>query len=147
MPSIGLGLNRNSIQANDYFDVKDGYSLNEITTTTFKGTYNITTFVGPDNAFEVVKSSIRAATTSFYLEVYTLSSEVLVDELIAAYGRGVDVVIQLSERRVSGIETNYTIESAWRLHNAGIDVSWIDETQFSFTHSKFWIVDSQIAYV
>ncbi|MBY9000786.1 MAG: lamin tail domain-containing protein [Candidatus Heimdallarchaeota archaeon] len=122
-------------------------SIDAISTTTFKGTYNITTFVGPDNAFKVVIDSIRAATTSFYLEVYTLSSEALVNELIAAKVRLVDVVVQLSERRLNSYENDYTNESAWRLNDAGIDVSWIQASQFTYTHSKFWIVDSQIAYV
>ncbi len=125
----------------------DNYSSNSIATTTFKGTVNITIFVGPDTAYKVVMDSIKAARISFYLEVYTLSSEPLVNELIRANDRGVDVVVQLSERRVNIYETNYTKEAAWRLYDAGIDVLWIEETQFAYTHSKFWIVDSQVAYV
>ena len=89
---------------------------NAITTQTFTGTTNITTFVGPDNAYEVVLSSIKNAQTSFYLEVYTLSSEPLVNELIRAHNRGVDVVVQLSDDRVNSYEDDYTDEAAWRLN-------------------------------
>jgi phosphatidylserine/phosphatidylglycerophosphate/cardiolipin synthase-like enzyme len=120
--------------------------LDALTTTTFKGTTNITAFVGPDNAHAIVIGSIKNAVTSFYLEVYTLSSESLVDELIAAHGRGVEVIVQLSDDRVNSYEDAYTEEAAWRLNDAGIDVYWTSST-FVFTHAKFWIVDSQIAYV
>ena len=120
--------------------------LDALTTTTFSGTINITTFVGPDNAHAVVIGSIKNSVTSFYLEVYTLSSESLVDELIAAHGRGVEVIVQLSDDRVNSYEDDYTEEAAWRLNDAGIDVYWTSST-FVFTHAKFWIVDHQIAYV
>ncbi|MCK4896757.1 MAG: hypothetical protein KAS47_08110, partial [Candidatus Heimdallarchaeota archaeon] len=72
--------------------------------------------------------------------------ESLVDELIAAHGRGVEVIVQLSDDRVNSYEDDYTEEAAWRLNDAGIDVFWTSST-FVFTHAKFWIVDHQIAYV
>ncbi|MHA1197902.1 MAG: phospholipase D-like domain-containing protein [Candidatus Heimdallarchaeaceae archaeon] len=124
----------------------EGLVTNAIVTETFTGTTNITAFVGPDNAYEIVLSSIKNAQTSFYLEVYTLSSEPLVNELIRAHGRGVDVIVQLSDDRVNSYEDDYTEESAWRLDNAGIDVYWTSGS-FTFTHAKFWIVDSQQAFV
>ncbi len=121
-------------------------TIDAITTTTFSGTINITTFVGPDNAHAVVLGSIKNAVTSFYLEVYTLSSESLVDELIAAHGRGVEVIVQLSDDRFNTYEDDYTEEAAYRLYVAGIDVYWTNSS-FVYTHAKFWIVDHQIAYV
>ncbi len=124
----------------------DEFETNAIITQTFTGTTNITAFVGPDNAYEIVLSSIKNAQTSFYLEVYTLSSEPLVSELIRAHNRGVDVVVQLSDDRVNSYEDDYTEEAAWRLNNAGVDVYWTSST-FTFTHAKFWIVDSQQAFV
>lgn len=120
--------------------------IDEIIADTFTGVTKITMFSGPDSAYEVVYNSVLDAKTSFYLEVYTLSSEALVDALIAAKGRGVDVIVLLSHDRVSGYEDNYTEESAYRLVSAGIDVLWTSST-FRFTHAKFWIVDSQTAYV
>lgn len=117
-----------------------------IETTTFKGTINVTTFAGPDSAFEITNSSLYQAQTSFYLEVYTLSSEALVNGLIDASDRGVDVIVLLSHDRVGGYENTYTKESAYRLHQAGIEVLWTSNT-YRFTHAKFWIVDSQITYI
>ena len=128
------------------FKLSDEIVTNAITTQTFTGTINITTFIGPDNAYEVVLNSIKNAQTSFYLEVYTLSSEPLVNELIRAHNRGVDVVVQLSDDRVNSYEDDYTEEAAWRLYDAGIDVYWTSSS-FTYTHAKFWIVDSLQAYV
>ncbi len=124
----------------------DEYVINAIIPETFTGTTNITAFVGPDNAYEIVLNSIKNSLTSFYLEVYTLSSEPLVSELIRAHNRGVDVVVQLSDDRVNSYEDEYTEEAAWRLYDAGIDVFWTSSS-FTFTHAKFWIVDSQQAFV
>jgi phosphatidylserine/phosphatidylglycerophosphate/cardiolipin synthase-like enzyme len=145
LPIFSTHINENLIQAVD-LPVLDE-KIVPASSTTYKGTTNITAFVGPDTAYKVVMDSIKSAKTSFYLEVYTLSSEPLVNELIRAYDRGVDVVVQLSEDRVNSYEDDYTEEAAYRLDAAGIDVYWIDKVAFVFTHSKFWIVDSQVAYV
>ena len=135
----------NVVTGLSYYNPQD-ISLDAITTTTFSGTTNITTFVGPDNAFEIVISSIKNAQTTFYLEVYTLSSQSLVDELILAHGRGVDVIVLLSDDRVNSYEDDYTERSAIQLDTAGIDVYWTSSS-FAFTHAKFWIVDTQETYV
>jgi phosphatidylserine/phosphatidylglycerophosphate/cardiolipin synthase-like enzyme len=121
-------------------------TVDAIITTTFSGVTNISTFVGPDNAHAVVLNSIKDAQTSFYLEVYTLSSQSLVDELIAADGRGVDVQVLLSDDRVNSYEDDYTERAAIQLDAAGIPVYWTSSS-FTYTHAKFWIVDSQEAYV
>jgi len=110
--------------------------IDEIIADTFTGVTTITMFSGPDSAYDVVYNSVLNAKTSFYLEVYTLSSEALVDALIAAKGRGVNVIVLLSHDRVSGYEDDYTEESAYRLDNVGIDVLWTSST-FRFTHAKF----------
>ena len=145
LPIVGANINNSLTSANDFVNIKDNFVTES--STTYKGITNITAFAGPDTAYKVVMDSIKSATTSFYLEVYTLSSEPLVNELIRAHNRGVDVVVQLSEDRVNSYEDSYTNVAAYRLDDAGIDVSWIDKVQFAYTHSKFWIVDSQVAYV
>ncbi|MHA1440970.1 MAG: phospholipase D-like domain-containing protein [Candidatus Heimdallarchaeota archaeon] len=117
-----------------------------IPTQTFTGTSTVTCFVGPDSAYDVIMASLDAAATSFYLEVYTLSSEPLVNRLVAAADRGVDVQVSLSDDRVSGYEDDYTEEAAYRLDQAGVIVTWCSSS-FTYTHAKFWIVDSQEAFV
>ncbi|MHA1639881.1 MAG: phospholipase D-like domain-containing protein, partial [Candidatus Heimdallarchaeota archaeon] len=117
-----------------------------ITTTTFKGVSNVTCFVGPDSAYDLITHYLDKATTSIYLEVYTLSSEPLVNKLIAAKGRGVSIIVAVSHDRVSGYEDNYTEEAAYRLDQAGIDVYTTNPT-FTYTHAKFWVIDSKWTFV
>ncbi len=116
-------------------------------TQNFKGTYTAKAFVGPDNAFAVVNASIHSATTSFYLEVYTLSSQNLIDSLIyAKVTNGVEVIVLLEQDHVSGYEDDYTEQAAWELDDAGVEVLWTT-SDYAFTHAKFWVVDSQYTYV
>lgn len=119
----------------------------EAFTEKFKGIIPAKAFVGPDNAFEVVNASIHAATTSLYLEVYTLSSRNLIDSLIyAKTTNGVDVIVLLEFDHVSGYEDDYTEQAAYNLSNAGVEVLWTTP-DYTFTHAKFWVVDSQYTYV
>lgn len=106
----------------------------------FKKTARIKTFSGPDTAYPVIHESILSATESFYLEVYTLSNEYLVNDIISINSSGVDVIVLLSHDRVSSWEDDYTEEAAKRLYDAGITVYWTSST-FRYTHAKFWIVD------
>ncbi|MEA2070478.1 MAG: phospholipase D-like domain-containing protein, partial [Asgard group archaeon] len=112
----------------------------------YTGTIPTTCFVGPDSAYQVVMDSLNNAIWSFYLEVYTLSSQPLVNALIDAVNRGVDVQVSLSHDRVNPYEDNYTLEAAYRLDQAGILVTWCSSS-FAYTHAKFWIVDSETAYI
>ncbi|MHA1127237.1 MAG: phospholipase D-like domain-containing protein [Candidatus Heimdallarchaeota archaeon] len=121
-------------------------SPDAIPTQTFTGVSTVTCFVGPDSAYEVIMESLNNSITSFYLEVYTLSSEPLVNRLVAAADRGVDVQVSLSDDRVSSYEDDYTEEAAYRLDQAGVVVTWTSSS-FTFTHAKFWIVDSQETFV
>ncbi|NHJ49204.1 MAG: hypothetical protein FK733_15555 [Asgard group archaeon] len=119
----------------------------EAFTQKYTGNYNAMAFVGPDNVFDVVNASIHAATTTLYLEVYTLSSQNLIDALIyAKVTNTVDVIVLLEYDHVSGYEDDYTEQAAYLLDNAGIEVLWTTP-DYDFTHAKFWVVDSQYTYV
>ncbi|MGC9780723.1 MAG: lamin tail domain-containing protein [Candidatus Heimdallarchaeota archaeon] len=125
---------------------KPTQGLTAFTQQTFKGVTNVTCFVGPDAAYKVIYNSLAKCSVSFYLEVYTLSSEPLVNGLIAAHGRGVDVQVSLSHDRVNSYEDDYTEEAAYRLDQAGVNVTW-SSSGFAYTHAKFWIVDHEVSFV
>ncbi len=114
----------------------------------FKGTYPAKAFVGPDNAFDVVNASIYSASTSIYLEVYTLSSENLIDSLIDVKTTtpALDIIVLLEQDHVSGYEDDYTAQAAFDLDAAGIEVLWTT-SDYAFTHAKFWVIDSEYTYV
>ena len=68
------------------------------------------------------------------------------NRLVAAADRGLDVQVSLSDDRVSSYEDDYTEEAAYRLDQAGVIVTWCSSS-FTYTHAKFWIVDSQDTFV
>ncbi len=112
-----------------------------------KGTIPTKAFVGPDNVFDVVNASIHGATSTFYLEVYTLSSQNLINSLIyAKETNSVDVIVLLEQDHVNGYEDDYTEEAAFQLSSFDIEVLWTT-LNYDFTHAKFWVVDSQYTYV
>jgi hypothetical protein len=146
MPTFFSGTIDSIAQGEPARRINNNLITTEIANMTFKDTLPVTCFCGPDNAYEVIMSSLEEAEESFYLEVYTLSSEPLVNALIAAYDRGVDVMVSLSHLRVNNYENQYTEEAAYRLDQAGVIVYWMS-SEFAYTHAKFWIVDQQVAYV
>ncbi|NHJ04336.1 MAG: hypothetical protein EAX90_05905 [Candidatus Heimdallarchaeota archaeon] len=146
LPFSFIMVNSENISAYDMeIEINDLHPMDTFTKN-FKGTYEAKAFVGPDNSFAVVNASIYAATTSVYLEVYTLSSQNLVDALLDAHGRGVTVIVLLEPDHVSGYEDDYTNQSAYLLDQAGIEVL-MTTSGYDFTHAKFWVVDSQYSYV
>ncbi|MGC9780724.1 MAG: lamin tail domain-containing protein [Candidatus Heimdallarchaeota archaeon] len=147
IPLLSLVVNTNIVTAIDHIEFGvPVFNPGAINTYTFTGSRNVTCFAGPDAAYQMIYTSLARAQTSFYLEVYTLSSEALVNGLIAAQGRGVDVQVSLSHDRVSGFEDDYTEEAAYRLDQASVLVTWCS-SGFAYTHAKFWIIDSQLTFV
>ncbi|MHA1211599.1 MAG: phospholipase D-like domain-containing protein, partial [Candidatus Heimdallarchaeota archaeon] len=139
---------RTTVAKNVSRDVEEErwFNPSAIVTTTFDGIRNVTCFVGPDSAYDLIISELNKAQTSFYLEVYTLSSEPLVNSLIAAHTRGVEVIVVVSHDRVNSYEDDYTETAAYMLNDFGIDVAFASSS-FAFTHAKFWIVDSVRTFV
>ena len=147
IPLLSLAIKTNVVNARNHTEISASvFNSETITTQTFTGTRNVTCFVGPDAAYQMIFTSLSKAQSSFYLEVYTLSSEPLVNGLINAYDRGVDVQVSLSHDRVNSYEDDYTEEAAYRLDQAGVLITWCSSS-FAYTHAKFWIVDSQLTFV
>ena len=136
--SFGLGKNL----VNAFYNYNNNNYLDSIITTTFNKVVSLTTFSGPDKAYDVIHNSILSATESFYLEIYTLSKLQLINDLIAINSSGVEVIVLLSHTRLNPYENDATKEAAYRLNDAGIEVFWTSPT-FTYTHAKFWMIDHQ----
>lgn len=103
--------------------------------------YSVSVVSSPGAEAEII-SLIDSAQDSVYVEVYILTSSKVVDSLISAHMRGVDVKVILEER-VSG---NTNSLSFSRLSGAGVDACWATEA-YKLTHSKLIIVDGRKALV
>jgi len=106
------------------------------------GEYDIVCFVSPDNSYEVLVDVIRSANYTIFIEIYSMSHPFLAKELNDAINRGVKVTVIFEQHHVSYFENRYTEWAAYNLTIAGASVYWANSTEFSYTHSKFMIIDN-----
>ena len=116
----------------------DGFEPREPKTVDDK---RIEAFVLPD-ASEAPIEAIDDADDRLYLAAYTLESARVVDELIAANQRGVDVVVLIEGGPVGGMSSRQA-ERLDELDDAGVDVQVLtgDQTRFRYHHPKYAVVD------
>ncbi|NGM71498.1 phospholipase [Natronolimnobius sp. AArcel1] len=103
-----------------------------------------TAFVLPDGP-DVALETIREAEHRLVLAGYTFTSEDVVDELIAADERGVDVAVLLESGPVGG--TSETTEPLLKkLDQSGVDVRATggEGARYRFHHPKYAIADDHI---
>ncbi len=100
--------------------------------------------VMPDDTVEPVLAAIHGAKKSIRVKMFLFSHRQLIDALIEARRRGVDVRVMLNPTRRSGESENAETHKA--LKAAGIDV--IDACpDFEVTHEKSMVIDDEVAYV
>jgi cardiolipin synthase len=98
----------------------------------------------PDDSARPIVDAINNARKSLRIKMFTFSDPTLIQAVIAAQRRGVNVRIMLNPARRSGEEEN--AETRKQLIKAGIDV--IDSNPaFDVTHEKSMVIDDETAYV
>lgn len=107
----------------------------------FAPAYSASVISSPGAEPEVL-GLIDSAQTSIYVETYVFTSEEMMDALIAAKMRGVDVKVIMEER----IDGSPDALAYSRLLGSGVDVCWASNV-FKLTHSKIIIVDGKKALV
>ncbi|WP_408958966.1 phospholipase D-like domain-containing protein [Natrinema sp. 74] len=103
-----------------------------------------TAFVLPD-APSVPRQTIRNADDRLLLAGYTVTSDTITDELVAAAERGVDVSVLLEASPVGGTPaaTDGVIR---RLEAAGVDVRAIggEDSRYRYHHPKYAVADDRV---
>jgi cardiolipin synthase len=98
----------------------------------------------PDDSAQPILDAIAEATKSIRIKMFVFSDPALLQAVIAAHQRGVDVRIMLNPARRDGKEENRDVRKA--LTDAGIKV--IDSSpDFDLTHEKSMVIDDGIAFV
>ena len=120
----------------------------EFTTKVFDGTFNITGFSNPDSSYDLILSHLASAKESLFVEMYSISSDDIVDQLIATKNTypSIDMKVIISNHRASFFENLNTMESADRLIEAGINVYESSE-EWTFMHAKYWTIDSERTFI
>jgi len=100
--------------------------------------------VMPEDGAAVVVELIDAAREQLLLKQFKLQSELVMDALLRAHGRGVQVRVMLNPHTSGGDRWND--DSFVRLESAGIAVAWTHEA-FPVTHEKSMVIDREAALI
>jgi cardiolipin synthase len=103
-----------------------------------------TLIVLPDNTAKPILDAVHAAKKSLRVKMFLFSHPALLQAVISAKQRGVDVRVMLNPARRSGKSENTLTRK--RLQAAGIDV--IDSNPvFDVTHEKSMVIDDKVAFI
>ena len=98
----------------------------------------------PDDSARPMLDAINHASRSLRIKMFVFSDPAILQAVIAAHKRGVDVRVMLNPARRSGESENE--ESRKLLTSAGVNV--LDSNPaFDLTHEKSMVVDDETAFV
>ncbi len=109
-----------------------------------KGISNATLIVEPKQNDYPITDGIKAAQKAVDVEVYLLSDKYVIQSLIDAEKRGVNVRVILEEHPYKGYGVNKEVKD--KLSHYGIETKWSNKA-YDFTHSKFLIIDNKTGYI
>ena len=136
----------------NYRIFSDYPSHTTIPRTNFTDTYNVTLFANPDNADEVIFHYLKAAKTSVYVSMYTISRPDFNKTLIDLKNNipSIDIQVLISYRRVGSTENADTASAAQSLDEEGISVytsTQDDDNVDGYYHAKYWIIDGKHVFI
>ena len=137
--------------ANDWNNhpIYDVFEQSHFPYMTFNFNGTVTVFTSPDSSFKELANAIDNANESIYLNVYQFHNYYLMDYLLDAISRGINVKVFLEGYPVGGIEDDekYIAE---QIANAGGEVRFmIDEAdrgihdRYRYNHAKYAIIDNK----
>ncbi len=103
-----------------------------------------TIIILPDDTKKPIVDAIDAAKNSLKIKMFVFSDPDLINAVIAAKKRGVNVQVMLNPARRSGEEENW--ETRKLLEDAGIEVK-DSNPEFGLTHEKSMVIDEEIAFI
>ncbi|CAD6494390.1 MAG: Cardiolipin synthase [Candidatus Argoarchaeum ethanivorans] len=116
---------------------------------TFSFNGNVTVFTSPDSSFIEIANAIDNAQESIYLNVYEFHNFYLMDHIINAIGRGVDVKVMLEGGPVGGIGdeeryiANKTVAAGGTVRFMINNKSEGIYDRYAFNHAKYALIDNK----
>jgi phosphatidylserine/phosphatidylglycerophosphate/cardiolipin synthase-like enzyme len=98
----------------------------------------------PDDSSKPLIDAISGASSSLRIKMFVFSDSSLLDAVVAAKKRGVDVRVMLNPERRDGKKENAEVRE--KLKAAGISVK-DSNPRFDVTHEKSMVVDEKAAYI
>ncbi len=123
--------------------------------TPFTGTAQVRTFSSPDNSYAAIVDLWRAAKNTIDVCVYQFTSDPLLQELVAAMNRGVQVRLLLQDiyplydspyvfDSTHDPDNYQTVYVATQVdNNPNGSVRWASN-YFAYTHAKYFIIDGEV---
>lgn len=105
---------------------------------------NVKIFIEPEDSRSKIIEEIKNAKNTIDLEIYLFSDEQILNTIIDAKKRGVNIRVILEEEPYQGYSSNNNIKNKLSLY--GISTKW-DNRVYQFTHSKFFIIDKKTAII
>ena len=106
--------------------------------------HDLRIIVEPSDDGAMLVAAMEGATTSIHMTMYLLTDVDVVNALLHAHSRGLDVRVVLNRTFPSGTPTNDTVFT--QLAAAGIGVHWAP-SQFALTHEKLVLIDAREAWI
>ena len=100
----------------------------------------ITAFVSPDCSFSVLQREIETAASSLYINLYQFESIYLMDAVLDALNRGVNVYLLLEDRPVGGIKDEERYIAA-KIKDSGGEVRFCHDPFIN--HAKYAVIDNE----
>lgn len=100
--------------------------------------------VFPDDTVQIILDAIDNAEKSIRIKMFIFSDPNLINAVIAAHKRGLDIKVMLNPARRNGEEENE--ETRTLLVKAGIEVK-DSNPFFGLTHEKSMVIDEKIAFI
>jgi cardiolipin synthase len=100
--------------------------------------------IEPDDGVLPVRDAIEDAKRAIFVKQFTLTEPSLVEAIVAAHRRGVDVRVMLNPHRSSGDRANDETHAA--LQEAGVPVEWTNP-HFAVSHEKSMVIDGELALI
>jgi cardiolipin synthase A/B len=107
-------------------------------------TSNRTIIILPDDTKKPIIDAIESAKRSIKIKMFIFSDPDLIDAVIAAKARGIEIQVMLNPARRSGEEENE--ETRKKLEAAGIEVK-DSNPAFGLTHEKSMVIDDELAFI
>ncbi len=104
----------------------------------------LTAFVSPDCSFSVLQREIETASSSLYINLYQFESLYLMDAVLDALNRGVNVRLLLEDRPVGGI-TDEERYIAAKIKESGGEVRFCHDPFIN--HAKYAVIDNERALI
>ncbi len=100
--------------------------------------------VQPDDGRDPITSEIASARESIDIFIYIMTDSVIIDSLIDAERRGVEVRVIMDEHPYGGFGNPEEVVS--KLESGGAETKW-SSSKFTFTHAKTMLFDRRVVAI